>query len=736
MNRLCAVVGLMLIGHQLAHSQPVKQVTVRPADQLIVIDGRMDEESWYRADGITGFVRNFPDDQTPARYQTHAWMLFDEEHLYVFLRMERDSTAAYSVSSLKEDFPFYDNDAVGVILAPFNDFTNGYGFYVNAYGAKRDEQISNGTETDATLDLKWTTAAVREAGYYTVEMALPLEYIQHGNGTTWHVNVVRNDAGANERSAWVRVPINFQLHNLAFAGRMQWDASALKGARKLYSIIPSLTFSESRETGRAAEYQLKPSFDAKVALSTSLNVDVTINPDFSQAEVDEQQVNLTRFNLRFPENRQFFIENSDLFSSFGDVSWGNPPVRPFYSRRIGLRYDSLQAGYVPVGIHGGARLSGKLTDDLRVGAMSMLTRRERISEGRFTPAENYSVLALQQKLFTRSNASLMFTSRQSFGTDSTDRFSLNASDYDRLLAGEYNFASANDALSGKLYHHVLFTPDEGGTEYASGAHLTHNTSRWRSWVQLTRVSPGFQPDAGFVPRTDVFSVNTHLAYSFYPDGGIFNQLEVLTYPQFFMDADGGYADHYVETGLHAITRETHDIWLVFIQERISLDEPFDPTFENDVQLEPGRVTTFNYGRFYYATDRRQRFYAQANIDVGQYYTGTQAKVEGAFSYRMQPNGSIGLNYNVGRFVLPDPFEPANLFYLAPRLEYAFSRKAFLTSVVQYQSQLDNFNYYLRFQWRYRPLSDIYVVYSGNMNTESGSFSFTNHGLVVKALVWF
>lgn len=155
----------------------------------------------------------------------------------------------------------------------------------------------------------------------------------------------------------------------------------------------------------------------------------------------------------------------------------------------------------------------------------------------------------------------------------------------------------------------------------------------------------------------------------------------------------------------------------------------------DEYFPAGQVSTFNYGRLYYATDRRKRFYTRANIDVGEYYTGTQAKVEGAFTYRVPPNGSIGLNYNVGRFVLPDPFEPAYLFYLAPRLDYAFSRKVFLTSVVQYQSQLDNFSYYLRFQWRYRPLSDLYVVYSGNMNTAAGSFSFTNHGLVIKASIW-
>lgn len=725
-----------------AFSQSNKQVRVYRTAQPIIVDGVMDEETWQQADVATAFVRNFPDDQNLAEYQTFVRMLFDEEHLYLFLRMERNPDADYSVSTLREDFTFYDgeafyeNDAVGIILDPFTDFTNGYGFYVNAYGAKRDEQISGGTVSDETLDLRWSAEVVREDDYYTVEIALPLEYIRHGGGTVWNINVVRNDAGANERSAWVRVPINFSLNNLAFTGRLLWDTERLEAGSKLYSLIPSLTFSESKEAGEEADYQLKPSLDAKISLASSLNMDVTINPDFSQAEVDEQQVNLTRFNLEFPENRQFFIENSDLFSSFGDVSWGNPPIRPFYSRQIGLRYDSLQVGYVPVGIYGGARVSGKLNDNLRIGAMSIQTRQEKLSSEAYSPSENYSVLALQQRLFARSNVSVMYTNRQSFGTDTTDEFALNKSEYDRVLAGEFNFASTGDTYSGKLYHHVLFGSANENAEYARGALLNHNTSQWRNWLHVTQISPNFKPRTGFVPRTDVFSINTHVAYSFYPERGVFNQVELLVNPQFFMDADGSYSDHFSISGLHAITRNTQDIWLVHIQERIELKEPFDPTFENDVKLEPGLKTTFNYIRFAYGSDRRRKFFWSSNIDVGEYYTGSQVRFEGAFRYRMQPHGSVTLNYNIGRFDLPDPFEPAYLFFVAPKIEYAFSRKVFLTSVVQYQSQADNFNYYLRFQWRYRPLSDFYVVYSGNMNTENESFSFTNHGLVVKAQFWF
>lgn len=709
-------------------------VVIGATSETIAIDGKMDELKWNDAEVITGFTRNFPDDQNMATYQTHARFLFDENNLYVFMYAERNPASPYSISTLKEDFTFYENDAVGIILDTYNDFTNGYGFYVNAYGVRRDEQISAGTVADATMDLAWKAEVMRFQDHFTVEFSIPLKFLRHGKGTDWNLNIVRNDFGANERSSWVGVPINFLLNNLAFSGKMQWDTDAMNNSKKLYSIIPGVTLATEKEADGKSTTVFKPSLDAKIGLSSSLNLDVTINPDFSQAQADQLQVNLTRFELEFPENRFFFIENSDLFSSFGDASWGNPAVRPFYSRTIGLHYDSATNSYLPKDILGGMRVSGKVNNSLRFGMMSMFTRQETEGEGQRTiPSQNYSVVAMQQKVFARSNVALMLSSRQAFGTDSTSKFALNKGDYNRVLATEYNFATPDDALSGKLYYHTLFDSKKPGGEYAAGALFRHNTKTWRNWLQFTQVSEGFRPEAGFVPRTNVFNVNAHGAYSIYPKNGKFNQWEFVVNPQIFMNADGSYSDHFIISGLHAITKATHDIWLVHIQERIALKAPFDPTFENDITLDSGQITTFDYARFAYASDKRKRVYWSAGVDAGEYYTGRQIRSDGEVNYRIQPFGVIGLNYNIGRFMLPDPFKPSNLLYVAPKLELAFSRKVFMTSIVQYRSQGDNLNYYFRFQWRFGALSDFFVVYTHNR--DSGTNDFRNHSLVFKVVAW-
>lgn len=725
------IILIALASPALTHVQAQKNFMITPSEQPVVIDGHLDDESWQQADDIRDFERNFPDDKTKATYTTEVKLTFDQDHLYVAARMYRNEQKGYSVTSLKEDFTFYENDAFGIVLDPYNDLTNGYGFYVNAYGARRDEQISAGTVADATMDIQWKAEVVRTPTYYTVEMAIPLRYIRHSDSPFWNVNFVRNDMSTNERSSWVRTPINFLLGNLAFVGQMHWP-SHLNIQKKLYSFIPSLTATETKEGEASFSGKLKPSLDTKLALSSSLNMDVTINPDFSQAEVDKVQINLTRFELAFPENRLFFVENSDLFSAFGDDSWGNPAARPFYSRKIGLRYDSATAGYVSAPIIGGTRVSGKVNNNLRVGGMTLFTQPEKMGE-QYIPSQNYSVLAAQHKLMARSNLAVMMVNRQAFGTDSLQKFSFNSNNYNRTVALEYNFASRDDKLSGKVYRHFMFDSRKGNNKYAQGFLFRHNTRAWRNWFQVTQISEDFQPDVGFVPRTNVLGVNVQGSYNFYPKKGLINQFEIVTNPQLFLTADGRYSDHFLISGIHFITRKTQDFWLVHIQERITLREPFNPVFTDNHKLDSGTVNTYDYVRLSYTSDTRQPFYWSSTIDAGGYYNGTQVRAEGSFNYRVQPWGILGLNYNINRFSLPKPFNENRIYYIGPRAEFSFTRNLFFTSVVQYNSQADNMNYYARFQWRFRPLSDFYIIYSGNQNTQLNSFH--NHNLVMKIIVW-
>lgn len=702
----------------------------------VIVDGNLTEPVWLQKPLADGFLRNFPDNNSAATYTTEVWICRSEENLYVAAKMHRNPASSYSIQSLQRDFVLLENDAFGIIIDPFRDKTNGYGFYVNAGGAWRDEQISQGTIANAAWDTRWLAEVKQTPEYWTAEFEIPFKYFRNKGGTEWNLNFVRTDKGANERSSLHRVPINFLLHNLAFTNTLVWS-QPVQEHKKNISLIPGVTFTGAQETGKPTEGRIQPSLDAKIALSSSVNVDVTINPDFSQTNADVFQLNLTRFELVYPENRLFFVENSDLFANFGDEGWGNPVVRPFYSRRIGLKFDERVGGYVPSQIIGGSRLSGKINNNFRFGAMTVFTEGERITRAdtaAYSPAQNYSVVAAQQKIFSRSNISMMVANRQAFGTDESDKFAFNDRNFNRVAALEYNFASPNDKLSGKLYHHVEWKDNNRDTEFARGALFNHNSRHWRNWFHFTHVSDNYSPETGLISRNNVKDVNIHLAYSFYPKKGFINQVELIANQHNYWNNQNHYTDYFNISGVHAILKNTHDFWLVSIFEKNTLRAPFDPSFNDIQELDSGFVDTFAYGRLSYASDKRKEFYWQVAIDYGKYYLGSdQSKVEAVLRYRFQPYVNIGVSGSFVQYRMPEPYRTVHINYVGPRVDVTFHRNLYWTSLIQYNSLYHNLNIYSRIQWRFRPLSDLFVIYSNSSDTQ---LQVSTHNVSVKASFWF
>ncbi|MBX2901752.1 MAG: hypothetical protein KF775_19030 [Cyclobacteriaceae bacterium] len=436
----------------------------------------------------------------------------------------------------------------------------------------------------------------------------------------------------------------------------------------------------------------------------------------------------------YPENRFFFIENSDLFAGFGDESWGNPVIRPFYSRRIGLTYDAASGNFLPSRILGGGRISGKCTNTLRFGAMSMFTQTGKapVDSLGYIPAQNYSVVAVQQKVFSRSNFSAMVVNRQAFGTTQGKEFRFNPNDYNRMTALEYNFATPNDKISGKAYYHLEIKDQHRPTEYARAFLLNHNTRHWRNNFHFTQVSDNYNPDVGLISRNNVQDINVHLAYSFYPKKGFINQFEILSNQQSFWNNQNQYTDYFNISGIHTIHKNTTGFWLVYIWEKNTLREPFDPSFKNILKLDSGFAGRFGYWRFSYQGDTRKEFYWQVSGDFGTYYQGTQTKFDGVVRYRIQPYVNVGLNWNYVNYNMPEPYNQVNIVYLGPRADITFHRNLYWTTMVQYNTMFENLNLFSRLQWRFRPLSDLFIIYANNTNTAERHY---NQNLSIKVSVW-
>jgi len=333
---------------------------VKKASAPIKIDGLISEPDWDAAEKAKDFHLVLPVDTGLAKSPSEVVMTYDDKAFYLGITFFDTIPGKRIMESFRRDFIFGNNDNVLVFFDTFLDQTNGFSFGASVSGAKWDGTQSNGGGVNVNWDCKWDSKTIQYSDRWVTEMRIPFRSIRFKSGSDkWYVNFSRLDLKTNEKSAWAPVPRQFPTASLAYTGILQWD-KPLSKSKMMFSVIPYVFGSAARdfEAGKSTTYRKDFGFDAKLGITTSMNLDLTYNPDFSQAEVDQQVTNLDRFELFFPEKRQFFLENSDLFSGYGFAS-----VTPFFSRRIGLDAPVLA----------GARLSGSLNKNWRLGLLDMQT---------------------------------------------------------------------------------------------------------------------------------------------------------------------------------------------------------------------------------------------------------------------------------------------------------------------------------------------------------------------------
>lgn len=338
------------------------QLPIKKTTEKILIDGVLNETTWEEANVGDDFFMITPVDTGKATQFSEARVAFDEEYLYIAMIFYNNAVKGdYVVESLKRDFSFGKNDNFLVALDPFDNQSTGFAFGLNAYGAQWDGTMYDGRSVDLNWDTKWYSEVKFDEEKWVCEIAIPFKSIRYDESSSrWGINFSRLDLKASEKSSWAPVPRQFPSVSLAYAGALIWNTPPPPQGSNI-SLIPYLSNNLVKEQTNDPNNTLKVGGDLKYNLTSALNLDVTINPDFSQAEVDQQVTNLDRFELFFPERRQFFLENADLFSNFGYTT-----IRPFFSRRIGLG----------VPIIGGIRLSGNVDENWRVGIMDVQTQKD------------------------------------------------------------------------------------------------------------------------------------------------------------------------------------------------------------------------------------------------------------------------------------------------------------------------------------------------------------------------
>lgn len=739
--RYCLAVCLVLLkltglcAQQWTDNKENYRLNIYKTDQEIKTDGVLDEAVWSNTEKITNFFYCFPVDnkQVEPEYQTEVMITYDDKNIYIAAVCH--DIPPFSVRTLKRDAQdFWRGEVFGVIFDPTNDQNNAFAFNTNSAGVQFDNLVGSNTGTrssggsggfNVAWDNTWETESKTHPDKWVTEMAIPFKTLKYGNSKQWGINFARGVSKTNSFHTWAPVPVQFRGVDLSFQGAMIWDEQPPKAKSKV-SLIPYVLGSTFRdiEGDEDADNNFRVGADAKIAINSNLNLDLTINPDFSQVDVDEQVTNLTTVNIRFPERRLFFTENSDIFSDFGI-----PPMRPFFSRKIGLDEDGA-----PIQILYGARLSGNVNKDLRIGLMNLQTKQTEEFFG-----QNYTSLAFNQRIFGRTSLKGFFHNRQGF--EDGEFLSTN---YNRAFGAEFDYRSINGNFRFNLGTGISLT--EGATDKRGTYQwiISYTNRNWNFYWNVKTLGDNYASDVGFM--SDQFHYNaitdesislgynhhfTRGSYTFYPESKKINSMtiayrNVADWTQranelFKLDFVGSYTVNFASSaGLSVAVLQTHRELLF----------PFGFTGE-----EPLPVGEYDYTGFQLelASDNRKLFNVQTRFNIGGFYNGNIKGVTMALNYRRQPWANLAMTLTQNYLDFPDPYGSESLTLIGPKLELNFSKNLFWTTFLQYNTQADNFNINSRFQWQFNPLSNIFIVYSDNYAIEN--WGPKNRALVVKMNYW-
>jgi uncharacterized protein DUF5916/cellulose/xylan binding protein with CBM9 domain len=707
---------------QVSSADGRRSVTAVETRGGITLDGALDEEAWRIAEPATDFVQAEPHEGQPATEATDVRLVFDRDALYIGVVCRDEAGGAAIVNDIRKDFPAGDQDSFEVILDTFGDRRNGFVFVTNAVGAKSDAQIANeGRDVNASWDAVWTVAARQDEHGWSAEIRIPFKTLrfERGAGHIWGVNFSRRIRRKNEVDYWSAVPRVYNLYRASLAGTLAGLPDASQG-RNL-RVKPWIASDSTRSVGGAAfANKGQMGLDAKYGVTPSLTLDVTIKPDFAQAEADEQQVNLTQFSLYFPEKREFFLENSGMFY-FGDIPREsrvagfrfNVPeeeVLLFFSRRIGLTDAGEQ-----IPIAAGGRLTGRV-GRYGVGAMTIQTQ----DEGS-RPGDNYTVLRGRRDILRNSDVGAIFLSRQSRGA---------ASDRNEVAGVDANFRFIK-ALSVNGFLTRSFTPGVTGSQTAGKGSVTWNDNFVHTQYSLLSVGDHFRDDLGFIKRT---GIRKHFA-----DFGVRHRPEWLRKAGVRESHPHTRYNIYTDHSGAKVSHTNHVAEAFFFERGGLLEVQWNPRFERivtpfkirpDQSFAPGSYSWHEFAAEL-ETDHSRMVSGSTIVTMGGFWNGTQRSVKAGVIVRPSYHLTFDVAMQHNDIRLPLPMHDFVTNLVSSRVGIAFDTRMFLDTLLQYNADLKQFSANVRFDLIHRPLSDLFVVYNEQQLTSPPTPVNPGRGLIVK-----
>jgi hypothetical protein len=703
---------------------------IRLADPLR-IDGRLDEGVYRTVPPISEFIQTLPEENSVPTERTEAWVMFDALNIYIAGRLfESAPEEQWTANEIRRDTSqLRQNDNFGVMLDTFLDRRNGYLFYTNPLGALADYQLSDEGNPNGDWNPVWDVRTGRFDGGWTVEMAIPFKSLRYrsGRSQSWGLQMRRSIRRKNEFAHITPLPLSsggspgvFRISAAATLVNLDLPEAGKNVELKPYGISRLTT---DRLSAKPFTNDLDPDagIDAKYGLTANLTADVTYNTDFAQVEVDEQQVNLTRFSLFYPEKREFFLEGRGIFDfgrggsgvgGFVGGPGGGGGVTPtlFYSRRIGLSGSRV----VPIDV--GGRLTGKV-GDFGVGLLNIQTGEEPQSGA---PRTNFTVVRVKRDILKRSSVGALFTSRsdsvvgpgsnQAYGADASFSF------YENLNFGGYAARTS--------------TPGLAGDDLSFQGRFNYAGDRYGALLEYLHVGDHFNPEVGFVRRDDFRRSYGSLRFS--PRPRAIDWIRQLTWEVSaeYIERGSGLPESRQQSGRFNVELENSDQFSVDVgrsYERLVDEFPV----ATGVIIPVGEYT-FTGVQARYALGQQRRVSGSLAVERGNFYDGTITSL--AFS---GARASITDRWSIEPTLLVNHVELSGGTFttrlLRARTDFGFSPRMFVSALLQYSSSDRVFSSNLRFRWEYRAGSELFVVYTDERDTlRPGYPDLKNRAFVVKA----
>jgi Domain of unknown function (DUF5916)/Carbohydrate family 9 binding domain-like len=683
---------------------------VRVSD-AIKIDGLLNEPAWSQAQPATDFRQERPIEGAPASENTEVRVLFDDRNIYFAIRAFDSDAAHINARELVRDASFSNDDKVEILLDTYHDRRNAFRFAVNPLGTQQDALITDeGRDVNISWDAPWISEGRINAEGFIVEIAIPLTTLRFTEGIdTWGFNVARIIRRKNEENLWTSWQRSFGLERVSQAGELAGVEEIRR--RRLREIKPYA----SGEWREGAPLVGEKGFDAgvraragievaKLGITPSLTAEFTVNPDFGQAEVDSQIVNLTRFSVFFPEKRDFFLENSGIFL-FGRQGEN----QAFFTRRIGLTDRGL-----PVPIDYGAKVTGKI-GAYNVGFLQVQTRKlGQESTGLGIPRQHFSVLRVKRDILKRSYIGAILVNRQGATT-------IGGSSYNRVGGADAEF-NLTDHYTFKAFWMGSATPGVRSSAGSSRIESIFENDLYRFITVYEDVGAKFNPEVGFIERNAIHQYFGQFAYKprpkFIPH---VQQMEFETQIEYYSDRAGKLATRQTELSWDTIFKNSSEFFFRPIEDVTDvLTEPFE--------IRPGIVIPvgtyhFNRPRISYTSDLSKRIVFSVREHWGNFYLGKRYETTAGITWRPNAHILVDLSESHNKVRLPQGNFSTNLF--AGRVNYNVSRKLLTSALVQLNSAARVSVINVRLRYIYRPNSDFFVIY--NQSTGAGlerpSYSF-------------